>query len=73
MESKQIINKEAFELGKLVRSTDRVLIQRKLQVTESAVNVVLSGNRRAIRAKSLQIIELARQIAEINKQKAELV
>ncbi len=71
--TEQIINKEAFELGKIVTGADRVLIQDKLNLTESAVNIVLSGKRKALRGKSLEVIEMARKIAEINKAKAELI
>ncbi|MBS2100423.1 hypothetical protein [Carboxylicivirga linearis] len=73
MNSKQIVNPEARKLGKQVTAADRVLIQNKLNVTESTVNVVLTGKRRAMRGKSLQIIELARKIAEINLAKENLL
>lgn len=72
MNSEQIINREAYELGKLVTSADRVLIQKKLNLSESAVNVVLSGKRKAIRGGSLRVLQLAKKIAEINKAKAQL-
>lgn len=73
MKSEQILNQEAYKLGKLVSGTDRVLIQNKLQVSESTVNTVLTGKRRAIRGKSLQIIEMAKKIHEINKAKKDLI
>jgi len=73
MDSKQIINKEAFSLGLKLGAYDRKIIQNKLNITESAVNVVLSGKRRATRGKSLQVIELASRIAEINKEKENLI
>ncbi len=73
MDSGQIINQEAYELGKLITGADRVLIQRKLEVSESTVNVVLTGKRKATRGKSLEIVEIARKIAEINKAKAQLI
>ena len=72
MDKEQIINQEAYELGKQISGSDRVLLQTKLGVVESAVNVVLSGKRRAVRGKSLQIVEMARKIAKINDVKAEL-
>lgn len=72
MNSEQIINREAYELGKKVTGSDRALIQDKLGISESAVNVVFTGKRRAIRGKSLQIIEAARKTVEINKAKVEL-
>lgn len=73
MDSGQIINQEAFELGKLITGADRVLIQDKLEVSESAVNVVLTGKRRATRGKSFEIIQMAKKIAEINRAKANLI
>ena len=72
MDKEQIINQEAYELGKQISGSDRVLLQTKLGVVESAVNVVLSGKRRAVRGKSLQIVEMARKIAKINDVKSEL-
>lgn len=73
MNAEQIINQEAYELGKLVECSDRVLIQSKLQVSPSTVNYVLSGKRKATRGKSLEIIEMARKIAAINKTKQDLL
>ncbi len=73
MNSEQILNQEAYELGKQVKGTDRVLIQKKLHVDESTVNVVLTGKRKAIRGKSLQIVKMAKRIAEINQAKKDLV
>lgn len=73
MNSEQIINMEAYELGKQMTSTDRVLIQKKLKLSESAVNVALSGKRKAIRGGSLRVIQLAKKIAEINKSKSALI
>ncbi|GEM_PF-3839655 len=73
MNSKQIVNPEARELGKHVTATDRVLIQNKLHVTESTVNVVLTGKRKAMRGKSLLIVEMARKIAKINQSKQDLL
>ncbi|MCT4590546.1 MAG: hypothetical protein N4A71_22150 [Carboxylicivirga sp.] len=73
MDSEQILNQEAYELGKLVKGTDRVLIQNKLHVTESTVNVVLTGKRKATRGKSLQIVKMAKKIAEINQAKKDLI
>ncbi|MCT4646439.1 MAG: hypothetical protein N4A74_15730 [Carboxylicivirga sp.] len=73
MNSEQILNQEAYELGKLVKGTDRVLIQNKLHVTESTVNVVLTGKRKATRGKSLQIVKMAKRIAEINQVKKDLI
>ena len=72
MSNEQIINKEAFELGKLITGADRVLIQNKLGVTESTVNVVLTGKRKATRGKSLEVIEMAKKIAKINEAKADI-
>jgi len=72
MDKEQIINQEAYELGKQISGSDRVLIQSKLDVKESTVNVVLSGKRRAIRGKALEVIEMAKKIAEINNVKAKL-
>ncbi len=69
MSNEQIINHEAYELGKSITGADRVLIQNKLGITESAVNIVLSGKRRAVRGNSLKVIELARKIAKINEAK----
>lgn len=73
MSDKQIINKKAYELGKQLTTNDRVLIQRKLSASEDTVNKALSGNRKCIRGKSLEIIELASKFAQINQLKAELV
>ncbi len=73
MISEQIINKEAYELGLELSSMDRKMIRERLNVVPSAVDNVLSGNRKAIRGKSLQILEMARKLAEINRQKAELL
>jgi hypothetical protein len=72
MDSEQILNQEAYELGKKITGSDRVLIQEKLSVTESTVNVVLSGKRRAIRGKAKEVIEMAKKIATINDVKANL-
>jgi hypothetical protein len=72
MDDDQIINQEAYELGKKISGLDRVLIQTKLGVKESTVNVVLSGKRRAIRGKAKDVIEMAKKIAKINDVKAEL-
>ena len=69
----QIINQEAFELGKIITGADRTLIQDKLNLSESAVNIVLSGKRKALRGKSLEVIEMAKKIAQINRAKAELL
>ena len=68
-----IINREACILGKNLSSIDRKLIEKKIGVVPSAVANVLSGTRRAVRGKSLQIVEMARRIAEINRQKEKLV
>lgn len=73
MDNKTIINFEAWKLGKQMTSNDRVLIQKKLNLTESAVNKALSGKRKCIRGKSLKVFEMAEKIAEINKSKAELI
>lgn len=73
MSDKQIINKKAFDLGKSLTSTDRVLIQRNLGIPEVSVNKALSGYRKCIRGKSLKVIEMAEKFAEINKLKEELV
>ncbi|WP_321321523.1 hypothetical protein [Labilibaculum sp.] len=72
MDSEQIINQEAYELGKQITGSDRVLIQTNLGITESTVNVVLSGKRRAIRGKAKEVIEMAKKIAKINDAKADL-
>ena len=68
-----LVNKEAFEIGKFISTIDRRLIVKKLNVKPNIVDKVLQGNRKAIRGKSLQIIEMAKKLAEINQQKAELI
>jgi len=73
MNTEQIINQEAYELGLKVKGSDRKLIQNKLSITESGVNAVLTGKRKAVRGKSLAVVELARKIADINENKAELI
>lgn len=72
MDNEQILNQEAYELGKKISGSDRVLLQKKLQLTEAAVNLVLSGKRRAVRGKSKEVVEMARKIAKINEVKADL-
>ena len=72
MDNEQILNQEAYELGKKISGFDRVLLQKKLNLTEAAVNAVLSGKRRAIRGKSKEVVEMARRIARINEAKADL-
>lgn len=73
MNREQIINHEAYELGKSVKGEDRVLIQNKLSVSESTVNVVLTGKRKALRGKSLQILDMARKIAKFNQSKIDFI
>lgn len=72
MSNEQIINQEAFELGKLITGADRVLIQKKLDIKESSVNVVLTGKRKATRGKSLEVVVMAKKIAKINEAKADI-
>ncbi len=69
----QIINQEAYELGKNITTTDRILIQNKLGVKENIVNVVLSGKRKAERGQSKDILDLARKIAKINQLKVDIL
>lgn len=73
MVQEQIINQEAYELGKNVTLYDRLLIHKKLGVTVSLVNKVLSGERRCIRGKSLEVLGIAEKLAKINLTKAELI
>ncbi len=73
MDNEIIINEKAFEIGKNITSSDKLLICRKLNITESAVNKALSGKRRCLRGKSLMVIEIAEKLAKINLEKAELV
>lgn len=70
---KIIVNEVAYRLGKVISGADRRLISEKLSVTREAVCIVLSGTRRAHRGKSLQIVELAKKIADINARKADIM
>ncbi|MDA3852837.1 MAG: hypothetical protein PF444_01135 [Bacteroidales bacterium] len=73
MTHSQIINQEAYNLGKTVRGEDRKLIEKMTGAQAVTIHSVLSGSRRAIRGQSKTIVEAANKIAEFNKSKAELL
>lgn len=71
-EKQIIVNKKAQQLGIEITPYDRRLLANKYAVDISYINYLLSGKRKAIRGKSVEILKMAEILIEINKQKLHL-
>ena len=69
---KQIVNERAKKISEEITSYDRNLLAKKYDVHITYVNHLLSGKRRAIRGKGIEILKTAEDLVLINRTKLEL-